>query len=42
LLASLNADPRVAAADERLRAALNKERQKAGLATLSREAWIAG
>ena len=42
LLANLKTDPRVAAADERLRDALNKERQKAGLATLSRQAWIAG
>ena len=42
MLASLKTDPRLAAADERLRAALNKERQKAGLATMSRQAWIAG
>ena len=42
LLASLKTDPRLASADERLRAALNKERQKAGLATMSRQAWIAG
>jgi hypothetical protein len=42
LLASVKADPRLATADERLRSALNRERQKAGLAPLSRQAWIAG
>lgn len=33
-------DPRLVAADERCRAAVNAERQKAGLPALSREAWI--
>ena len=42
LLASLRNDPRLPAADERLRAALNKERQKAGLPPIGREAWIHG
>ena len=40
LLASVKADPRLVAADERLRTALNKERQKAGLEPIGREAWI--
>jgi len=33
-------DPRLFQADERLRAALNTERLKAGLSTISREDWI--
>ncbi len=40
VLASVKADPRLAAADERLRTALNKEREKAGLEPIGREAWI--
>ena len=36
----LATDPRFAAIDERLRAAVNAERQKAGLAPIAREAWI--
>lgn len=40
LLAGIKADPRLFAADERLRAALNKERQKAGLAPIGRQAWV--
>ena len=42
LLASLDADPRMAAADDRLRSALNKERQKAGLPPISQQAWLGG
>jgi len=42
LLASVKADPRLAAADERLRTAVNKERQKAGLEYMGRQTWIAG
>jgi hypothetical protein len=33
-------DPRFLVIDDRLRAAVNRERAKAGLAPLSREAWI--
>ena len=36
----LKADPRLSQADERLRAALNSERRRAGLPALSREAWL--
>jgi len=36
----LAADPRFSAIDERLRAATNAERAKAGLPPISREAWI--
>jgi TolB-like protein/DNA-binding SARP family transcriptional activator/Tfp pilus assembly protein PilF len=39
LFAALRDDPRLAAADERVRTALNLERRKAGLAPISREAW---
>ncbi|HKH27174.1 MAG TPA: BTAD domain-containing putative transcriptional regulator [Sphingomicrobium sp.] len=42
VLAGVKADPRLAVADERLRAAVNNERHKAGLASISREAWIGG
>jgi hypothetical protein len=42
VLAGVNADPRLAVADERLRAALNAERRKAGLPPIGRQAWIGG
>ena len=42
VLAGVKADPRLAVADERLRAALNTERQKAGLSPIGRQAWIGG
>ncbi|GAA4739885.1 hypothetical protein GCM10023264_01060 [Sphingomonas daechungensis] len=42
LFASLNGDQRLAAADERLRAALNAERVKAGLSPIARDTWIRG
>jgi len=40
LLASLTDDPRLGLADERVRTALNSERQKAGFPPISREAWL--
>ena len=40
LLSGVKMDPRLVAADERLRAALNKERKKAGLAPIGRAAWL--
>jgi TolB-like protein/Tfp pilus assembly protein PilF len=36
----LRGDPRLKQYDERLRSALNSERRKAGLAPISREAWV--
>ena len=40
--AGVKADPRLAVADERLRAALNAERQKAGLPPIGRHVWVGG
>jgi hypothetical protein len=39
-LSGLRTDRRLAQIDERLRAALNAERQKAGLRPISREGWV--
>jgi hypothetical protein len=40
VFSSLSNDPRFAAIEDRMRQAINRERQKAGLAPISREAWI--
>jgi 2-oxo-4-hydroxy-4-carboxy--5-ureidoimidazoline (OHCU) decarboxylase len=40
LLAPLATHPRFAAIDERLRAAINAERAKAGLAPITKDQWI--
>ncbi len=37
---SVSSDPRLIAADERIRAAVNSERKKAGMPPLSRQAWV--